>query len=78
MLFSFCAYREIDHDLTADDHITSQFPYNYRTETFKTFFYNVCTKDDGTTWSTPWVVDDPKVYVIQPLPVARTRSNTVR
>ena len=49
-------------ELTMDDHITSQFPYGYRTETLKTFFYNVCTKDDGKTWSTPWVIDDPKVY----------------
>ncbi|RLS29189.1 MAG: hypothetical protein DWH79_12635 [Planctomycetota bacterium] len=61
-------------DLTAEDHITSQFPYNYRTETLKTFFYNVCTTDDGKTWSTPWVVDDPKVFVITPLPIARTKS----
>ncbi len=52
-------------DLTMDDHITSQFPYGYRTELLKTFFYNVCTKDDGKTWSTPWVVDDPKVYFIK-------------
>jgi hypothetical protein len=49
-------------DLTMDDHITSQFPYGYRTEQLKTFFFNVCTRDDGKTWSTPWVVDDPKVY----------------
>ena len=65
-------------DLTADDYVTSQFPYNYRVETFKTFFFNVCTRDDGKTWSTPWVVDDPKVYVVQPLPVARSRSSTTR
>ena len=65
-------------DLTADDHITSQFPYNYRTETLKTFFFNVCTKDDGKTWSTPWVIDDPKVYCIQPLPVARAKTTTTR
>ena len=52
-------------DLTMDDHITSQFPYGYRTETLKTFFYNVCTKDDGKTWSTPWVVDDPRIYFVK-------------
>jgi len=52
-------------ELTMDDHITSQFPYGYRTELLKTFFYNVCTKDDGKTWSTPWVVDDPKVYFVK-------------
>ena len=52
-------------DLTMDDHITSQFPYGYRTEWLKTFFYNVCTMDDGKTWSTPWVVDDPKIYFVK-------------
>jgi hypothetical protein len=52
-------------DLTMDDHITSQFPYGYRTEWLKTFFFNVCSKDDGKTWSTPWVIDDPKVFFIK-------------
>ena len=52
-------------DLTMDDHITSQFPYGYRTELLKTYFFNVCTRDDGRTWSTPWVIDDPKVYVVK-------------
>ena len=65
-------------ELTMDDHITSQTPYGYRTERLKTFFYNVCTKDDVRTWSTPWVVDDPKVYfakrpqmAAQPAPARR-------
>jgi len=52
-------------DLTMDDHITSQFPYGYRTEWLKTFFFNVCSQDDGRTWSTPWVIDDPKVYFVK-------------
>ncbi|NDC62953.1 MAG: hypothetical protein EBZ59_02980 [Planctomycetia bacterium] len=64
-------------DLTMDDHITSQMPYGYRTERLKTFFYNVCTKDDGRTWSTPWVVDDPKVYFVK-RPQMATRPATTR
>ncbi|MFM9024831.1 MAG: hypothetical protein ACKON7_05770 [Planctomycetaceae bacterium] len=52
-------------DLTMDDHITSQFPYGYRTELLKTYFFNVCSRDDGRTWSTPWVIDDPRVYVVK-------------
>jgi hypothetical protein len=52
-------------DLTAEDHITSQYPYAYRTEWLKTFFFNVCTHDDGKTWSTPWVIDDPKVFFMK-------------
>jgi hypothetical protein len=64
-------------ELTMDDHITSQFPYGYRTELLKTFFYNVCVQDDGKTWSTPWVIDDPKVYFIK-RQVATTKPSTKR
>jgi hypothetical protein len=64
-------------ELTMDDHITSQYPYGYRTELLKTFFYNVCTKDDGKTWSTPWVIDDPKVY-FNKRQVAGTKAPTKR
>jgi hypothetical protein len=53
-------------DLTEDDYITSQFPYSYRAERFRTFFYNICSADDGRRWSTSFVVDDPKVYVLRP------------
>ena len=65
-------------ELTMDDHITSQFPYGYRTETLKTFFYNVCTKDDGKTWSTPWVIDDPKVYFVKRQVAATPKAPTKR
>jgi hypothetical protein len=51
-------------DLTQRDHLSSHYPYGYRTEHFKTFFFNVCSGDDGRTWSTPWVIDDPTVYVV--------------
>lgn len=53
-------------ELTEDDYITSQFPYGYRAERFRTFFYNVCSADDGQRWSTSFIVDDPKVYVLKP------------
>ena len=65
-------------ELTMDDHITSQFPYGYRTETLKTFFYNVCTMDDGKTWSTPWVIDDPKVYFVKRQVAATPKAPTKR
>lgn len=54
-------------DLTEDDYITSQYPYGYKAERFRTFFYNVCSADDGRRWSTTWIVDDPKVYVLRPM-----------
>ena len=50
-------------NLTKHDHIASQYPYGYRAQRFKTFFFNVCSGDDGRTWSTPWIIDDPMVFV---------------
>lgn len=74
----YYAHPGID-DLTEEDYITSQYPYSYRCETFRTFFYNVINGDNGSTWSTAWVVDDPKVYVAPGGNVARRNNNrTVR
>ena len=53
-------------NLTEADYITSQFPYDYRCERFRTFFYNICSADDGRSWSTSFVVDDPKVFALRP------------
>ncbi|WP_235952357.1 hypothetical protein [Crateriforma spongiae] len=68
-------------DLTEDDYITSQFPYDYRAERFRTFFYNICSADNGRNWSTAFIVDDPKVFVLRPRGgqrVARTPSSKSR
>lgn len=65
-------------ELTEDDYITSQFPYNYRCERFRTFFYNVCSADDGRRWSTAVIVDDPKVYVVRPSGQLATRPSNRR
>jgi hypothetical protein len=53
-------------DLTAADHVASRFPYNMRARTFVTFFYNVLSADNGKSWSTPWIVDDPTMYWLRP------------
>lgn len=50
-------------DLTPEDYVTSQFPYGYKAEQFRTFFFNVCNRDDGRTWATPWIIDDPTLYL---------------
>ena len=52
-------------ELTEKDHITSQYPYGHRCRRFKTFFFNVCNGDDGKTWSTAWIIDDPSLYYIR-------------
>jgi hypothetical protein len=48
-------------DLTSSDRITSQFPYSFRAEHLDTFFFNICSGDNGK-WSTPWIIDDPSLY----------------
>lgn len=51
--------------LTAQDHITSTFPYGYTAMQVNTFFFNIVNQDDGRTWSTEFVVDDCEVYTLQ-------------
>ncbi|MCR9118070.1 MAG: hypothetical protein NXI22_14130 [bacterium] len=51
-------------DLTEEDRIGSQYPYGYKAHHFRAFFFNVCNFDNGRNWSTPWVVDDCKFYII--------------
>ena len=51
-------------NLTRKDYLYSSLPYGYRAEKFATLFYNVVNNDDGRTWTTKWIVDDPAVYVL--------------
>jgi hypothetical protein len=50
-------------NLTAEDHITSQYPYGYRCEYFNTIFFNVANQDNGRSWSTEWIIDDPQLFL---------------
>lgn len=49
-------------DLTAKDHIVSTTPHGIPAKYFNTIFFNVCSADNGQSWSTPWIIDDPKVF----------------
>jgi hypothetical protein len=53
-------------DLTSSDYLTSQYPYGYQAQQFRTYFFDVCNRNDGRTWSTPFVIDDPKLFVMNP------------
>jgi hypothetical protein len=53
-------------DLTEDDWLYSSKPYGYECLAIDNIFFNVANRDDGRTWSTPWVIDDPTVYVVPP------------
>lgn len=60
-------------DLRPQDHITTQFPYRIPGTYFNTIFFNVCSADDGKSWSTPWIIDDPKVFYLTGQPVREAR-----
>ena len=49
-------------DLTEADHITTLRPYGIPGTHFNTLFFNICSGDDGKTWSTPIVIDDPQIF----------------
>lgn len=57
-------------DLTAEDRITSQTPYGYRAERLQSFFFDVVNRDNGSDWSTPWIIDDALLYYSNPRVVA--------
>jgi hypothetical protein len=50
-------------ELTAADYISSQYPYSFTARDFRTYFFDVCNHDNGRTWSTPFIIDDPRLYV---------------
>jgi hypothetical protein len=58
--------REGVEDLRASDRIASHYPYGFRASQFETFFFDVIGRDTGSTWSTPWVVDDAFLYLTTP------------
>ena len=53
-------------DLTEADHLYSSYPYGTKFLAFNNFFVNVANLDNGRSWSTPWTIDDPAMYVIPP------------
>lgn len=53
-------------NLTEEDYLASNYAYSYRCLCMRNFFFNVANWDNGNTWSTPWVIDDPKMFVRPP------------
>lgn len=51
-------------DLRASDHLYSSYPYSYSAEVFATQFFNNVNQNDGQTWSTPFIIDDPAVFTL--------------
>jgi hypothetical protein len=65
-------------DLTEEDHLASRYCYGFRAERFHTFFFNVLSPDNGRTWSTPWIIDDPALYVVPQKTQRVTRRHSRR
>jgi hypothetical protein len=53
-------------DLTEEDYLTSYFPYSNHCLSLNNFFFNVANMDNGRSWSTQWVIDDPKIFAVPP------------
>ncbi len=53
-------------DLSEQDHIASRYCYGFRCLKFRDIFFNVSNRNNGRSWSTPWVIDDPTLYVVRP------------
>jgi len=68
-------------DLTEADYLTSTRPYGIPGTHFNTLFFNICNGDDGKTWSTPIVIDDPQIFYGQtarPTQTAQRQTTTQR
>ena len=50
-------------NLTEKDLIGSSYPFGYRAQRLRSFFFNVCNGDDGRTWSTEFVIDDTQLFM---------------
>jgi hypothetical protein len=53
------------NDLSASDHLYSSFPYGYTAEIFATQFFNSVNMNDGRTFSTPFIIDDPAFFTLR-------------
>jgi len=53
-------------ELTDGDYLTSQYPYGFQARQLRTYFFDVCNRNDGRSWSTPFVIDDPQLFVMNP------------
>jgi hypothetical protein len=63
-------------DLTEKDYVASQFPYGYKCDRLNNFFFNVANHEDGHTWSTEFIIDDPTLYFIRREQTARVTKKT--
>jgi len=52
-------------DLTAEDYITSYTAYSMPVRTYETMFFDCFNRDDNKSWSTPFIIDDPTLYVMR-------------
>jgi hypothetical protein len=61
-------------DLTAADRVASHRPYNFRTLYLIDCFFDVFGANNGQTWTTGWIIDDPAVYTTSVMPAMQARG----
>lgn len=50
-------------NLSSEDRLATNYPYGFRCQIFQNYFFNVVSADNGHSWSTPWIIDDPGLYL---------------
>lgn len=50
--------------LTAEDLVASHYPYSFRVLQFHSFYFNIFNPANGRAWSTPFIIDDPEMYIV--------------
>jgi hypothetical protein len=54
--------REGVENLTAENRLASYYCYGFHCDRFNSVFFNISNMDNGRSWSTSWIVDDPQIF----------------
>jgi hypothetical protein len=72
-MIHYYAHAGVD-DLTAEDRVASHRPYNFKTLYLIDCFFDVFGANNGQTWTTGWIIDDPAVYTTTVMPAMQARG----
>lgn len=72
-MIHYYAHPGVD-DLTSADKVASHRPYNFQTLYLIDCFFDVFGGNNGQTWTTGWVIDDPAVYTVNAMPAPQQHA----